>query len=413
MSKRVLGTKTVPLAGDTLIIKDSADAGSLKEISFDNLRVAAVVLTNTVGQLNTYTMYSDVGQTNVIGTFDIQNGSDGSGLSIPPYNIANTYALNDTVISGGVLCISLQAGNIGNVPTTVTDSFWLVEDTEKVLTYDQALSYVVGDQRVHNNKLYVASGTITAGTAFDEGLGVNQWHQAGANKPPKVTRFEADGTFTPDPLAISTKIEIQAAGGSGGWISDTPATDGCAAGTGANGGNFYSCMVNEPLTGSVAVVVGGVTPNSLSANTVGITGTTSSFGGYLSILGGAGGQITTGASTSLVSSSPSQPASTTDWGGIDATVLLDLTGQRGTSPWVPRSTDYGLIFGGNGGEAHWGRASRSDPAIYSGNRAGYASINRNGSGYGYGGCGIAVGNRSANRKGNVGGAGLTIITEYF
>ena len=52
MSLIVAGTKAVPVGADRIIIVDSEEVDpvqALKEISFDNLRVSAVEITDTVG----------------------------------------------------------------------------------------------------------------------------------------------------------------------------------------------------------------------------------------------------------------------------------------------------------------------------------------------------------------------------
>ena len=228
--------------------------------------------------------------------------------------------------------------------------------------------------------------------------------------PPKITRYTAGSyTFTPDPLAKKTKIEIQAAGGSGGRLYSNYGT--CSVGSGGNSGNFYSCMIEEPITTTLGVTVGGTTGTPGGNGAQGNVGAHSFFGST-QIVGGGGGIVTYGTAQAVIIASSSQPGSAINWGSLSFTELLNITGQKGTSPWVPRQSDYGHIVGGDGGEAHWGHASRSEVAIYSASRGGYASVNHDGSGYGYGGCGFARGGTQGG-VGNYGGAGLTIVTEYY
>jgi hypothetical protein len=414
MSKKVLGTKTVPVAGDTLIIKDSQDSDNLKEISFSNLGVAAVVITNTVGQMDTYTMYSDVGKTNVIGTFNVQNGSDGSGTSIPPYNLVNTYGLNDAVMNNGVICISLQSGNAGNVPTNITDSFWLVVgDAEKVLAYDQALSYVVGDQRLYNGKLYIASGAVAVGTAFAEGLGVGTWHQAGVNRPPKVTTFIVSGTFTPDPLAVATHVEVQAGGGSGGG-SYPISGEYVMCGSGGNSGAYVKASIDTtPLTANnVAVTVGAGGDGVTGA--AGKTGGESSFGSYVRVYGGKGGNSSYSSVRHVVvgGNPPSTAAPTLN----GAKSIIDVKEGIGCGGWSSRvDTSIPSRIGGtaHGADAPFGLGGRDEGAV--GGNGGQVSVPRAGSGYGGGGAGRAS-NCNSSISGYAGGdghGGFVTVTEYF
>ena len=130
MAIRVSGTKTVPVTGDTLIIKDGQEADpslELKEIDFADLGVSAVVLTSTVEatSTDTYTMYSDVLLTKAIGTFDIVNGADGTGSSLPNYDNTVTYITGQQVMTNsGLIYISLQDPNTGNVPPLLGSGFW-------------------------------------------------------------------------------------------------------------------------------------------------------------------------------------------------------------------------------------------------------------------------------------------------
>lgn len=128
MGKQVIGTKTTPVAGDTLIIKDSEDSGNLKEIDFDNIRVASVALTDTTGKVKTYTLYSDIGATNAIGTIVVTDGNDGAGNTIGLYGAGTTYAADAMSISAnGSLVRSLADNNIGNTPPTISnDANWAI-----------------------------------------------------------------------------------------------------------------------------------------------------------------------------------------------------------------------------------------------------------------------------------------------
>ena len=362
MSKKVSGTKTVPVAGDTLIIKDSQDSDKLKEISFSNLGVAAVVITNTVGQLDTYTMYSDVGKTNAIGTFNVQNGSDGSGTSIPPYNLVNTYGLNDAVMNNGVLCVSLQAGNTGNVPAAVADVFW---------------------------------------------------RQTGINRPPKVTTFITSGTFTPDPLAVATHVEVQAGGGSGGG-SFQISGQYVMCGSGGNSGAYVKASINTtPLTANnVAVTVGA--GGAGVAGAAGKAGSESSFGSYVRVYGGKGGNSSySSVRHVIVGGNPPSAAAPTLSG---AKSIIDVKESIGCGGWSSRAdTSIPSRIGGtaHGADAPFGLGGRDEGAV--GGDGGQVSVPRAGSGYGGGGAGRAS-NCNSSISGYAGGdghGGFVTVTEYF
>lgn len=235
--------------------------------------------------------------------------------------------------------------------------------------------------------------------------------------PILITKFETGShTFTPHPDALATKIEVQAAGGAGGTTSAVARTNGCGLANGGNGGNFISVLFEAKIPSSFPVVVGERGVNSPTQFSIGGAGGNVVIATSITCYGGRGGSVTEGVTAALIYNQPPNGGSnTTNWsvlGAGDPIILHNFKGQTSQSGYIPRYNDHGFIKGGDGGDSFWGRGGRSDPAIYSGARAGYRGIPRAGIGYGYGGAGAARGNRYADR-GLDGGEGVVIITEYF
>ena len=231
--------------------------------------------------------------------------------------------------------------------------------------------------------------------------------------PPKVTIFPAGiHNFYPDSRTKNTKVEIQAAGGSGGMTGWSTVSNFCSAMSGANGGNFFSFLITSKLsTSAIRVVVGQLTLAYPGNASNGRTGVSSEFGTMI-IAGGVGARTTTGTWTSLIYRALAQSGNTLNSPSFSYKVLKEVKGGRGGVPYVPYHDQKGFIKGGDGGTSQWSTMSRSNAAIYSGYRTTFTSINEDGSGYGYGGCGISCGG-SQGHAGNSGGEGLTIITEYL
>lgn len=236
----------------------------------------------------------------------------------------------------------------------------------------------------------------------------------------KITRFEAgDHVFVPDPLAVMTKFEIQAAGGGGGVLPNE-GSSGNYAGimSGAGGGNFLSVMITEKIKlPSVRIIVGerAAHPTFVDPEK-GANGEQGdhSYVGNSRIAAGNGCGVTavntTAAAVRTGNTAGSNALKFDELG--DWFELFRRDGGQGTSGYIPRLGDYAFIKGGNGGNSHWGVASRSDDALYSSSRSSFNSVNRDGYGYGFGACGRSYGNRTGV-TGAFGGAGLTIVTEYF
>jgi len=261
---------------------------------------------------------------------------------------------------------------------------------------------------INDDVYYKATGNYTA-----TGWKLITAGGSSSSIPPKVTAYSAGSYyFTPSAGAVATKIQMQAAGGGGSVTSGNGSALGCGAAAGAGGGNYYEAMVNQafPISSISITVPSAVQPPASTGD--GATGGSCTFGSYLSITGGGGSRQITGGYVALIYQSYAPNASVINWGNINVTEILNKIGQEGGSPFVPYYNVNSLIVGGRGGDSHWGFGSGSEAAIYSASRVGYVSIQRAVQGYGGGGAGAAVGNRTAT-AGTPGGAGRLVITEYF
>ena len=359
MAKQVTGTKTVPVDADTLIIKDSEAADVLKEISVGDLTVAAAVETANVSGLRTITLYSDVGQTNPIGTFQVQDGASGTGVAIPPYSNVATYAINDAVEFGGDIYRSLVASNSGNQPDTSS----------------------------------------------------TQWQRLSSTNGPLITMFTSSGTFTPHPLAVKVKVEIQGGGGGGAGTAAIGANS-VACGTGGNSGAYGIGILSVVPTSNVTITIGS--GGSGGVGVVGTNGANSSFGSNLIAEGGIGGRTTGGGGVHVILASSASTGEIVTYSG--AAEILSITSSQGGSGWSSRigTADPSHVGGfANGANAPFGNGGLEEGAV--GGLGGQLSIVQPATGFGSGGSGIAS-NSSTSATAKTGGSGrggFVKITEYF
>jgi hypothetical protein len=184
-----------------------------------------------------------------------------------------------------------------------------------------------------------------------------------------VQSFTTSGTWTRP--ASANFVQVDAVGGGGNGAADV----GCDAGGGGGGGahNQFMFLVSE-LTDTVSVTVGGG------------GGGTSSFGTYLSGIGGgnaAAGQLAPGASQGVIttSSSANQPDSV---GGPAGGFSSYMAGGGGSNQGGSGGSSFFSAGGGGGGSAGGKAGGSATTAGGGGNVAGVGTIKM-----GDGGSGIA------------------------
>lgn len=144
MVRTVTGTKAIPADGDLLFLQDAADGNQLKTIDFADIGISAVTFLSTLSGTDTYGMYSDAAQTNLVGTFDVINGTDGTGISLAAYSAAQTYAVTEVAHVDGKLWRSLVGGNLGNTPGTDNTNWAPFNATSFVGVWQAAEFYELG-----------------------------------------------------------------------------------------------------------------------------------------------------------------------------------------------------------------------------------------------------------------------------
>ena len=227
---------------------------------------------------------------------------------------------------------------------------------------------------------------------------------------PKITTFLTSGTFTADPLAKYTVVEMVGGGGAGG--APTNGTSGSiGTGAGGNSGAYVKVQLTPTEIGVsqlVTIGAGGIGTN----NSVGSSGGSSIFGGFITANGGAGGgNALANNNTNGFLQYPLQSARATFAinTGID---LGSSYGDLGERHPVSYSTLFVMILSNSGANSMWGSG-----AIGSYSNATLATnLASNGvvaTGFGAGGSSAYITGIGGTVAGGNGTAGKIIITEYF
>lgn len=167
MAITITGVKVTPVDADRLIIIDSQNGDQPSEILFGNLGVSALALTDTTAKVKTYTLYSDIAETNILGTFVVTDGNDGTGLSIGDYSATQTYMEDElTVTANRSIVRSIADTNLGNTPPTGADDDvnWMFIHNNFVAAVPDPFQFITASQLVEDGVEYIispAGGGIT------------------------------------------------------------------------------------------------------------------------------------------------------------------------------------------------------------------------------------------------------------
>lgn len=212
-----------------------------------------------------------------------------------------------------------------------------------------------------------------------------------------IQAFTANGTWTKPSGATWVLIEICAAGGTGGGAGATGASQG-SMGDGGGGGEYARVWVPaSSLTDTVAVTVGvGAAAVTTGA---GLVGGTTSFGAYLTAIGGSSGAQRPVGTLNFSSAALQRVGGTGGAGTLTAD--LRIPGGAGGSGILIGTGSGAAIRAGDGGKSFWsGNAAAPD-----GNQVGTTGL-----AYGGGGSGAANAQSQSARNSGAGANGRVLIT---
>ena len=157
--------------------------GDLRQVEMNTIRIDNTQLTNTDGQVKTYTIWADTAQSISRGTFQVVDWQDGAGNIIPDYQSATTYEIGETSVWTDWFVYRATTQTVGNDPKTgdtIHADWELINLWGIDITHNPASDYTVEDVILLNGKLYSPISNITASgaapVAFVEGYGANQWY---------------------------------------------------------------------------------------------------------------------------------------------------------------------------------------------------------------------------------------------
>ncbi|WP_286962834.1 hypothetical protein [Cupriavidus sp. UBA2534] len=208
-----------------------------------------------------------------------------------------------------------------------------------------------------------------------------------------IQYFTSSGTYTPSPGTTSIIVEAVGGGGAGGGATSA-ASNVSAGGSGSAGGWGYKRITSGFSGASVTIGAKGTGV----AGAAGGNGTTTSFGAFLSVLGGGGGGA--GVAAAVVGIAGSVGAAS----GVGAGADVGASGQVG-NPGVILSPTSG--FGGVGAVSRFGSGG-----LVAGLNGTGVTAGGNASGFGASGSGAIGVNNGATAAGGNGAPGLIIVYEY-
>ncbi|MDL5600632.1 hypothetical protein QS468_48535 [Bacillus subtilis] len=296
------------------------------------------------------------------------------------------------LVDGGFIDENPVAGT----PGSLIPAAWGNSVTQEILNAIKAAGLTPDESKT--NQLATAIGALVDFTKLKNtpttlaGYGITD----AVGRLLAVRQIETVGitVYKPNPRARRIRVRLVGAGGSGGGCVPIPANYlgiGGGGGAGAYGESLYD-VTPEMLTGVPVTLGAGGAPR----NAVGQAGGGASFGSYLSVSGGLGGQTIT------VLTSPT--ASGFVQGGLGGQVVTggNLCSARGiTGTFAMYNGNWGMVCGGGGPSPFDGGAP-----LIGVNSIGIAGVR------GSGGSGSCSNNASASVVSGVGGNAFCEIWEY-
>jgi hypothetical protein len=238
------------------------------------------------------------------------------------------YLLRELAGSGGIT-VTNPRGTAGNPTVAPT-----------VATNGQAIAGTANDVLMTPLRVAEAIAALASGAAVS------------------VDTFNASGTFTKSADDLFYWVEIVGAAGSGAKSGTLIQT----ASGGGGGGHARRLLLASTVTSTVAVTVGNGGAAITGGNTDGLPGETTSFGPYLAVFGGRGGEATSG--SPRLGGSELDPAFAVNIDPIDGYQLIFGGGYGGTGGGGGGES----VYGGGGGAASVGSPNNAGGvSTYAGN----------------------------------------------
>jgi hypothetical protein len=209
----------------------------------------------------------------------------------------------------------------------------------------------------------------------------------------KITKFTANGTYTPTTGALYTQFEC-VGGGAGGGATTGSATGGRAGG-GGGGGGYSRVMV---ASSSQTITIGGGGNGGSAGNNAGSVGADTTVGSLCTGKGGTGGNFNDG------STGFGEPGA----GGVAGTGDFTPVGVAGLGGATETITTV-VVASGTGGWTPFGGGAKAQLAASGSNNAGNAAAANTGGG----GSGAATNGTATNAAGGNGGSGYVVVTEFL
>lgn len=281
-------------------------------------------------------------------------------MGVPEWDAAQEYYVGSLCVRAGETYASLANSNINSAPPSAK---WT-----QVIT--------------------VKNGLASLGIADENGF---VGRMIG---PPKI--LTATGVFTKSPGAKHVRVRGVGGGGAGGGVGATSSGSVRAGGGGASGTYGEIWIPNVP--DAVPYTIGSAGNGVLGGD--GGNGGSSTFGSYLTLPGGGGGQL------GITVTGPARTAGGGSAAGVAVGASYSVQGQRGSDAFAVSNA---TVMAGSGSGNPLGTGASLFIASTS---ASVSSQGVSGSGSGSGGGGAVSGNGGTAQAGGAATAGAFIVEEY-
>ena len=183
MAEKVVGAVLVDSQPTDLLFISRENA--LREMALSSISIDHIALTADEEGVKTYTLYRSTDDSDVFGTFDVPDGVDGTGGSLPNYQSGATYEQFEMVRDDDGFVyrqtqVTASAGNKPQIDGVIHATWEQINLGGLTVVHNPANDYTVGDVVLRNNGLFTPVNNITASQAaqvpFVEGYGEDEWY---------------------------------------------------------------------------------------------------------------------------------------------------------------------------------------------------------------------------------------------
>ena len=377
----------------------NAGSSSLGTIKVDNLQLDGNAITSTDTNGNIALTPNGTGSVVI------------DGINYPQADGTADYFLK----TNGSAQLSFAQVDTASIAADAVDGTKIADDSIDSEHYvDGSIDAAhIADNAVGATQLNVSGNGTSGQFLSSDGDGTFSWADAGGGLK-LLESIDTETSVTWNKNADANLIRGFMTGASGGGGASGTSTDDASGGGGGSGGIWFEIAPSD-VTNSVAVTIGAKGTGAASARAAGNAGGTTSFGSYITINGGAGGNFALGtANPTATTMAAGGTVSTNFSAGGNVNYLASTSGGNGAFQNDTGNNNQVVANAGNlinaGFKGEGGAAFSFGSIGYYGE---YTNPNPSGGVFLFSSQNISQnGGAGANNNGNNGSDGRLIIEQY-